>query len=64
MRVIPHMMVITPCDWWETYKATMAVYDIKGPSYVRFGRNPAPSSPIRIRLLTSIRRPSSGMGVM
>jgi len=42
MRVTPHMMVITPCDWWETYKATMAVYDIKGPSYVRFGRNPAP----------------------
>ena len=42
MRVIPHMMVITPCDWWETYKATLAVYDIKGPSYVRFGRNPAP----------------------
>lgn len=32
MRVIPHMMVITPCDWWETYKATLAVYDIKGPS--------------------------------
>ena len=36
------MTVITPCDWWETYKATLAVYDIKGPSYVRFGRNPAP----------------------
>lgn len=42
MRVIPNMMVITPCDCWETYKATLAVYDIQGPSYVRFGRNPAP----------------------
>lgn len=42
MRVIPNMMVITPCDCWETYKATLAVYDLKGPSYVRFGRNPAP----------------------
>lgn len=42
MQVIPHMTVIVPCDWRETYKATMAVYDRKGPSYVRFGRNPAP----------------------
>lgn len=42
MQVIPKMTVIVPCDWMETYKATMAVYDLKGPSYVRFGRNPAP----------------------
>lgn len=42
MQVIPEMMVIVPCDWRETYKATMAVYDVMGPSYVRFGRNPAP----------------------
>lgn len=42
MQVIPEMTVIVPCDWMETYKATMAVYDLKGPSYVRFGRNPAP----------------------
>ncbi len=42
MRVIPNMTLIVPCDWHETYKATLAVYDMKGPSYVRFGRNPAP----------------------
>lgn len=42
MQVIPEMTVIVPCDWMENYKATMAVYDLKGPSYVRFGRNPAP----------------------
>lgn len=42
MRVIPNMTIIVPCDWYETYKATMAVYDMTGPSYVRFGRNPAP----------------------
>lgn len=42
MRVIPNMTVVVPCDWHETYKATMAVYDTVGPSYVRFGRNPAP----------------------
>ncbi|MCI1247914.1 MAG: transketolase family protein [Megasphaera sp.] len=41
MRCIPNMMVIVPCDWRETYKATMAVYDVHGPTYVRFGRNPA-----------------------
>lgn len=42
MQVIPNMTVVVPCDWQETYKATLAVYDVKGPSYVRFGRNPAP----------------------
>lgn len=42
MRVIPNMTVIVPCDWYETYKATMAVYEKNGPSYIRFGRNPAP----------------------
>lgn len=42
MQVIPYMTVIVPCDYRETYKATLAVYDQKGPSYVRFGRNPAP----------------------
>ena len=42
MRVIPNMTIIVPCDWYETYKATLAVYDMTGPSYVRFGRNPAP----------------------
>lgn len=42
MQVIPDMTVIVPCDWLETYKATLAVYDMQGPSYIRFGRNPAP----------------------
>lgn len=42
MRTIPNMMVIVPCDCIETYKATMAVYDMIGPSYMRFSRNPVP----------------------
>ncbi len=42
MRVIPHMTVVVPCDYKETYKATMAVYAETGPSYVRFSRNPVP----------------------
>ena len=42
MQVIPHIMVIVPCDAMETYKATMAVYHTAGPSYTRFSRNPVP----------------------
>lgn len=42
MRVIPNMMVVVPCDYKETYKATMAVYDRQGPSYIRFGRSAVP----------------------
>lgn len=42
MRTIPNMIVVVPCDYKETYKATLALYDIKEPSYIRFGRNPAP----------------------
>lgn len=42
MRTIPNMVVVVPCDYKETYKATMAVYDMTGPSYIRFGRNPVP----------------------
>ncbi len=42
MQVIPHMTVVVPCDCRETYKATMAVYQETGPSYIRFSRNPVP----------------------
>lgn len=42
MRVIPNMTVIVPCDYRETFKATMAVYEETGPSYIRFSRNPVP----------------------
>ena len=42
MRTIPNIMVVVPCDYKETYKATMAVYDMTGPSYIRFSRNPVP----------------------
>lgn len=42
MRVLPEMKVIVPCDYIETRKATIASYDIKGPVYIRFGREPVP----------------------
>ncbi len=38
MRVLPNMTVIAPCDYLETKKAVMAAAKIKGPVYIRFGR--------------------------
>lgn len=64
MRVIPHMMVITPCDWWERIRRRWPSMISKGRHMSALAAIRRPSSPIRIRLLTSIRRPSSGMGVM
>lgn len=42
MRVLPNMMVIVPCDALETYKATMKAAELKGPVYIRFGREKVP----------------------
>ena len=42
MRVIPRMTVVVPCDMVETRKATIALGEMKGPAYIRFGREPAP----------------------
>jgi transketolase len=38
MRPIPHMLVIVPCDAPQTKKATLAVAERWGPTYLRFGR--------------------------
>ena len=38
MRVIPNMTVVVPCDSIETHKATVAVAERFGPTYLRFGR--------------------------
>lgn len=43
MRMLPNMVVISPCDYNETKAATMAIADYVGPVYLRFGR---PSWPI------------------
>lgn len=42
MRVLPEMKLILPCDFYETKKATLAAYQIPGPVYIRFGREPIP----------------------
>lgn len=38
MRVIPHMTVVVPCDSVQTKKATIALTEMWGPVYLRFGR--------------------------
>jgi len=38
MRVIPHMLVVVPCDAAQTKKATLALSEAWGPTYLRFGR--------------------------
>ncbi len=43
MRILPNMTVIVPCDSIEAYKATIAAAnDVKGPTYLRFGREGIP----------------------
>lgn len=42
MRVIPNMTVIVPADGPETMQAIEAAAELKGPCYVRVGRNKVP----------------------
>jgi len=42
IRSIPNMSMIVPCDYWETYKATVAAAKHDGPVYIRFGREDVP----------------------
>jgi transketolase len=42
MRILPNMTIIVPCDKEETKKATFAAAEIKGPVYLRFGREDVP----------------------
>ncbi|KKU85425.1 MAG: hypothetical protein UY14_C0024G0009 [Parcubacteria group bacterium GW2011_GWA1_47_9] len=42
MRVIPHMVVLSPCDALEAKKATIAAARFFGPVYIRFHREKTP----------------------
>ncbi|HEY9084415.1 MAG TPA: transketolase C-terminal domain-containing protein [Candidatus Tyrphobacter sp.] len=42
MRVIPHMLVVVPCDAIQTKKATILLSETWGPTYLRFGREKSP----------------------
>jgi transketolase len=39
MRAMPHMIVISPADMYETAKATIAAVETNGPVYIRIGRS-------------------------
>jgi len=41
-RVLPNMVVISPCDLIEAKKATMASSKTENPTYLRFARNDTP----------------------
>lgn len=42
MRVIPNMVVVSPCDYEEAKKATIAVANNGKPSYLRLSRQESP----------------------
>lgn len=42
MRMLPHMTVISPCDFNQTKAATLAIAEHEGPVYLRFGRPKMP----------------------
>jgi len=42
MRSLPNMKLVVPCDFWEAKKATIAIADVWGPVYLRFGRENVP----------------------
>src|SRR6476659_5109233 len=43
MKMLPHMVVINPCDYNQTKAATIAIADYHGPVYLRFGRPTIPN---------------------
>ena len=43
MRMLPHMVVINPCDYNQTKAATIAAAKHVGPVYLRFGRPSVPN---------------------
>jgi transketolase len=43
MRVLPNMIVVTPCDYNQTYKAVKKCVEINSPFYIRFYRDKTPN---------------------
>lgn len=43
MKMLPHMVVINPCDYNQTKAATIAIAKHNGPVYLRFGRPAVPN---------------------
>lgn len=42
MKMLPGMTVINPCDYNQTKAATLAIAEMEGPVYLRFGRPVVP----------------------
>ncbi len=42
MYYLPNMKLVVPCDAVETEKATRIVSEVRGPAYIRFGREATP----------------------
>jgi transketolase len=42
IRTLPNMTLVTPCDYEEAKKATIAICEKVGPAYLRFGRTSVP----------------------
>jgi transketolase len=42
MRVLPRMIVVSPCDAVEAKKAAMSAEELNQPCYLRLARNPTP----------------------
>lgn len=42
MRVQPNMTILSPCDEYEAYRATLAAAAYNGPVYLRFAREKTP----------------------
>jgi transketolase len=43
MKMLPNMVVISPCDYNQTKAATIAIAEYVGPVYLRFGRPKVPN---------------------
>ena len=43
MKMLPHMVVINPCDFNQTKAASKAIAAYEGPVYLRFGRPKVPN---------------------
>ncbi len=43
LRSLPNMTLVVPCDYLEARKATIAIGEMHGPAYIRFGREAVPS---------------------
>lgn len=66
MRVIPRMVVISPCDSIEARKATMAAAKTNDPTYIRLAREKTPlmttnATPFNIGKAQIFWRPDSGV---